>query len=138
MFKRGLTARELVCKSNISEASISRYLSGKLVPKQGTIQALAEALDVDPVWLLGYDPVTPENDASNDQAAKVLILRTLCPRVVIRIRVQVPYAPPTDRLVLLRFKRFLFFFGQISGKRKTPPLMRWGNSFSMNRTGVKP
>ena len=69
MFKRGLTARELACKSNISEASISRYLSGKLVPKQGTIQALAEALDVDPVWLLGYDPVTPENDAANDQKA---------------------------------------------------------------------
>lgn len=69
MFKRGLTARELANKSNISEASISRYLSGKLVPKQGTIQALAKALEVDPVWLLGYDPVTPDNDAVTDQKA---------------------------------------------------------------------
>ena len=68
MRKRGLTARELANKSNISEASISRYLSGKLVPKQGTIQALAKALAVDPVWLLGYDPVTPDNDAANDHA----------------------------------------------------------------------
>lgn len=67
MQKRGLTARELANKSNISEASISRYLSGKLIPKQATIQALAKALGVDPVWLLGYDPVAPDNDIVTDQ-----------------------------------------------------------------------
>ena len=62
MRKREMTARELSIKANISEASISRYLSGKLSPKLDSIQALAKALDVDPVWLLGYDPVVPEKE----------------------------------------------------------------------------
>lgn len=62
MEKRGMTARELSIKAKISEASISRYLSGKLSPKIDSIQALAKALNVDPVWLLGYDPVVPEHD----------------------------------------------------------------------------
>ena len=62
MGKRGMTARELATKAKISEATISRYLSGKLSPKIDSIQALAKALNVDPVWLLGYDPVVPEHD----------------------------------------------------------------------------
>lgn len=61
MRNRDMTARELAIKANISEASISRYLSGKLSPKLDSIQLLAKALNVDPVWLLGYDPVVPES-----------------------------------------------------------------------------
>lgn len=57
-----MTARDLAAKANISEASVSRYLSGKLSPKLDSIQALAKALNVDPVWLLGYDPVVPEKN----------------------------------------------------------------------------
>jgi transcriptional regulator with XRE-family HTH domain len=46
---------ELCKRSKVSKSSLSEYLSGKHIPNQVKIFALAKALDVDPVWLWGYD-----------------------------------------------------------------------------------
>ena len=59
MKEHNMSAAELAKASNQDKASISRYLSGKTIPRQKAIKQMAEALSVDPVWLLGYDPVIP-------------------------------------------------------------------------------
>ena len=56
----GLTATELSEKSGISKANISNYINGVYVPKQDKCYLLAEALDVDPGWLMtGDEPTRP-------------------------------------------------------------------------------
>ena len=39
----------------IDSGTINNYLSGKYEPKQDRLEKIARALDVDPVWLMGYD-----------------------------------------------------------------------------------
>lgn len=52
---RQMTAAELSRKSGIDKGSISNYLKGKFLPKQSAISAMANALNVSPSWLMGYD-----------------------------------------------------------------------------------
>ena len=43
----------------MNRSDISQYVSGKVSPNQDKLYALAEALNVDPVWLMGVDvPIT--------------------------------------------------------------------------------
>ena len=53
--ERNITAREIAYKTNITEATISRYLSGKMEPKIHYLHLIANALNVSPLWLMGYD-----------------------------------------------------------------------------------
>ena len=50
---RGIKQVELVEKTGISKSAISQYLSGAFVPKQKNTYKLADALNVDPAWLMG-------------------------------------------------------------------------------------
>lgn len=52
---RGIKQVELVEKTGISKSAISQYLSGAFVPKQKNTYKLADALNVDPAWLMGKD-----------------------------------------------------------------------------------
>lgn len=52
---RNMTQTELCARAKISKSSLSEYLSGKYIPRQDKVFILAKALDVDPVWLWGYD-----------------------------------------------------------------------------------
>lgn len=52
---RNMTQTELCTRAGISKSSLSEYLSGKHEPKQDKTFMLAQALNVDPVWLWGYD-----------------------------------------------------------------------------------
>ena len=52
---RGMTASELARKSGMDKASISRYLKGENVPRSIAIGKMAQALNVSPAWVLGYD-----------------------------------------------------------------------------------
>lgn len=56
---RGMRAQDLSERSGVSKASISQYINGKNKPSRKSAEALAEVLDVDPLWLMGYD-VTKE------------------------------------------------------------------------------
>ena len=64
----GMSARELAKKTGLTESTISQYRSGVAKPR-GTdrVYILAEALNVSPSWLIGFDtPAQPgENDAMN-------------------------------------------------------------------------
>lgn len=52
---RNIKPVELVEKTKISKANISCYMSGKYEAKADGVKLLADALNVDPVWLMGYD-----------------------------------------------------------------------------------
>lgn len=53
--KRNLSQADLSKMTGIRSSSISDWLKGKYEPKQDKIAIIAEALNVSPVWLIGYD-----------------------------------------------------------------------------------
>lgn len=52
---RGMKQHELCEKTKIPKSAISQYLSGLFEPKQDRLYIIAQALNVDPVWLMGFD-----------------------------------------------------------------------------------
>ena len=52
---RQTTVSELAKKSGLSKSSVSRYLSGENIPRSIAIGKLANALNVSPTWILGYN-----------------------------------------------------------------------------------
>ena len=52
---RGMKQHELCEKTNIPKSAISQYLSGSFEPKQDRLYIIANALNVDPVWLMGFN-----------------------------------------------------------------------------------
>lgn len=46
---------DLAKATGISRSAISQYLSGDFIPKSSYANMIAEILDVDVLWLLGYD-----------------------------------------------------------------------------------
>lgn len=59
--KKGMKPIELSRICGINKSTISQYLSGKYIPKQDKVTKMAQALDVSPLWLLGYDNQAAEN-----------------------------------------------------------------------------
>lgn len=55
MQKRGITATELAKLTGLNKSSVSRYLTGENIPRSLAIGKLAQALRVNPAWILGYD-----------------------------------------------------------------------------------
>ena len=81
--ERGLTASELSRLSGVGKSDISNYLNGVYVAKQDKCFRLAQALDVDPGWLMtGDEPKVNRfpgiwelpNNASEDQGILDLIV----------------------------------------------------------------
>ena len=52
---RGMRQYELCQKTQIPKSAMSQYISGAFEPKQDRIYLISQALNVDPVWLMGYD-----------------------------------------------------------------------------------
>ena len=62
---RGMKQYELCEKTKIPKSAISQYLSGLFEPKQDRLHIIAQALDVDPVWLMGFDvPMEKKKEVS--------------------------------------------------------------------------
>ena len=55
MQKRGITATELAKLTGLNKSSVSRYLTGENIPRSLAIGKLAQALRINPAWILGYD-----------------------------------------------------------------------------------
>lgn len=58
---RNIKPVELFEKTGISESTISQYRSGYAQPKEDKLLILSNALDVNPVWLLGLN-VSMDNE----------------------------------------------------------------------------
>lgn len=52
---REMRQSELVEKTGIDKGQMSSYLAGRYKPKQKNLSLIAEALNVDEAWLMGYD-----------------------------------------------------------------------------------
>lgn len=55
MEAKNLTPQELSNKSGVSKGSISLYLSGQNEPRTRNAGKMAEVLEVEPMWLMGFD-----------------------------------------------------------------------------------
>ena len=58
---------ELVRRTGINKGALSSYISGRYIPKQRAIYALASALDVSEPWLMGYD--VPKNRVEDSNSS---------------------------------------------------------------------
>lgn len=59
---RNMKASELSKKTKVAEGTISCYINGRYEAKQNRVKVFADALDVNPAWLMGYDvPMEPEH-----------------------------------------------------------------------------
>ena len=62
---RGMKQSDLCEKTKIPKSAISQYISGAFEPKQDRVFLIAQALGVDPVWLMGFDvPMEKEKKSS--------------------------------------------------------------------------
>ena len=52
---RGMKQADLAELTGIPKSAISHYIKGSFEPKQDRVFVIAKALDVDPVWLMGFD-----------------------------------------------------------------------------------
>jgi len=75
MERRGMRAVDVVERTNIPKGTLSYYMSGKSKPKSDRLYILAQLLDVNEAWLLGYDvPMERTADQKkNDQLAKLIV-----------------------------------------------------------------
>lgn len=55
LIKRNLKQADICKLTGITSASMSQWNTGKYEPKQESILAIAKALDVSPLWLMGED-----------------------------------------------------------------------------------
>lgn len=63
---------------DISKSLLSQYVSGKIEPGDKRLFILSKALDVSPVWLMGYDvPMTPEPDIQEEKNEMKMLLYNL-------------------------------------------------------------
>lgn len=51
----GLTAQELANRAGLNKASISQYRNGTHKPSNKTSALIGEVLNVNPLWLMGFD-----------------------------------------------------------------------------------
>lgn len=70
---RNMKPVELHEKTKISESLLSKYLSGNAVARQRKLTILADALNVNEVWLMGYDvPLERNLNAKIDKLGNVV------------------------------------------------------------------
>lgn len=63
---RGIKPVDLAKKAGLSEQLISQYRSGRSAPKREKLISISKALDVNPVWLMGYNvPMDIEKTTNN-------------------------------------------------------------------------
>lgn len=68
-----ITQQELADKSKVNKASISQYINGSHKPSNISSGKMAEILDVNPMWLMGYDvPMDTAMQHKAKQDAKFL------------------------------------------------------------------
>ena len=72
------TQADLVRDTGLSKSTLSRYLSGEFEPKQNAIAKLATSLNVNEMWLWGYDiPMQKKETATNSNGLSVAKQRLL-------------------------------------------------------------
>lgn len=95
---RGMKQSELCEKTKIPKSAISQYLSGLFEPKQDRLHIIAQALGVDPVWLMGFD-VPMEKAKENSPTEPEL---SEGEKMMLKLFRQIPKELQPDALEMLR------------------------------------
>ena len=67
MSRYDVKAVDLAKRFHLSRSTISQYVSGAVVPKRDRLVLIADALNIDPLWLMGYDvPIERQNVVRSD------------------------------------------------------------------------
>ena len=69
---RNMTQSELCRRTKIATSAMSEYVKGLYDPKQDKIYLMAQALNVDPVWLQGFDVPMEKEDKKSSSDELVL------------------------------------------------------------------
>lgn len=95
---RGMKQFELCEKTKIPKSAISQYLSGAFEPRQDRLYIISKALNVDPVWLMGFD-VPMEKEKEKTPSKDDL---TEGERLMLELFRQIPKDRQSEALDLLR------------------------------------
>ena len=96
---RNMTQAELCQKTKIPKSALSEYIKGLYDPKQDRLLVLSEALNVDPVWLMGYDVPMEQNNKKEAPHEENL---TESERVVLELFRQIPEDQQPMVLAMIR------------------------------------
>ena len=85
---RNMKQSELSKLANVPKSSLSLYIKGAYEPKQDKIYAMAEALRVSYLWLMGYDVSMSRNittdtmpvELTDDERAMLDLFRRIPPK----------------------------------------------------------
>lgn len=100
---RGMKQSELCEKTKIPKSAISQYVSGAFEPKQDRIFLIAQALDVDPVWLMGYDvPMEKTSEINAKKGSPVEQQLTEGEKLLLELFRRIPEDRQAAALELLR------------------------------------
>lgn len=70
----GISAADLSHASEVSKSSISQYLSGSHIPSEENATKMGSVLNVNPLWLMGFDaPMTVNGAAEQDSRLASII-----------------------------------------------------------------
>ena len=78
----GVTQTEFCKKTGINKSALSNYLNGDRLPRQDQIDKIAQAYNINPAWLMGYEvpKTTPKMDDRIHLDAKTSIFIEATPR----------------------------------------------------------
>jgi transcriptional regulator with XRE-family HTH domain len=81
---RNMRQQDLVEKTKIPKGSISQYISGYAEPKTDRTYLMAKALNVNPVWLMGFDAPMENTVAQqfNSDVAELLVTIKNTPELI--------------------------------------------------------
>ena len=72
MSRANITAQELSIKSGVAKASISQYVNGSHKPSNISSGKMASILDVNPLWLMGFDVSMENNTQESSNIPKIM------------------------------------------------------------------
>ncbi len=67
--------QELAEKSGVSKASISQYVNGSHIPSKISSAKIGEILNVEPMWLMGFDVEMRKNISSTSAMEDIELLK---------------------------------------------------------------
>lgn len=88
---KGIRPVDISKVTGISKTNLSCYMSGKYEAKQDGVELLANALDVNPVWLMGYD-VPMNRDYEKSKVAEINVINLSTNEIIQKV----PYLYRTD------------------------------------------
>lgn len=115
-----ISAQELSNKSGVAKASISQYVNGSHKPSNISSGKMAPILDVNPLWLMGFDVSMKNNQTptiSHSKGVKIKVLGRVAAGIPIEA---IEDIIDTEEITVEMARTGKFFGLQIKGDSMTP------------------